>query len=97
MTRGSNSGTHKMEGTTTHSPKLDSLEMRAMAVLQQNWQSGRGLGKCRGEIGRSRELTGDLLLRGTFTFPIKTILKSSVPPLPLWPLRVHTNNEGCAH
>ena len=75
MTRGSNSGTHKMEGTTTHSPKLDSLEMRAMAVLQQNWQSGRGLGKCRGEIGRSRELTGDLFLCSTFTFPIKNDFK----------------------
>ena len=71
MTRGSDSGPQKMKGTTTHSRKLGSQEAGATTILQQNSRDGRRLGKCRGEIGRTRELTRDSLLRGTFTFPIK--------------------------
>ena len=35
VTRGSDSGTQKMKGTATYSPKLDSLEAGATAILQQ--------------------------------------------------------------
>ena len=40
-----------------------------------------GCGKPLGENWKTRELTGDLFLRSTFTFLIKMFLKSSVPPL----------------
>ena len=81
MTRGSDSGAQKMEGTTTHSAKMNLLEAGTTVILQQNWRDGRRLVKRRGGIGRTRELMGDYFLRGTFAFPIKTILKISVPPL----------------
>ena len=69
MTRGSNSGAQKMKGITTHLPKLDSLEAGATAILQQHWRGGRRLGKRRGEIGRTREMTGaDVILISTWYF-----------------------------
>ena len=55
MTRRSDSGAEKMTGTSIDSPKLDSLEPGATAILQQNWRGGREVENRRGEIGKTRE------------------------------------------
>ena len=81
MMRRSDSGAEKMMGTSIDSPKLDPLAPGATAILQQNWRGGREVENRRGEVGKTRETYFSLFLRSTFTFPIKTILKSSVPPL----------------
>ena len=58
MTRGSNSGAQKMTGISIDSPKLDSLEAEATAILQQNWQGGWEVGSSRGGgIEKTLELT----------------------------------------
>ena len=77
MTRRSDSGAEKMTGTSIDSPKLDSLEPGATAILQQIWRVGREVENRREEIGKTREnyFYAVLLLSE------KTILKSSVPPL----------------
>ena len=42
-----------MPGSSIDSPKLDSLEPGATAILQQNWRGGREVEKRRGEIGKT--------------------------------------------
>ena len=55
MMRRSDSGAEKMTGTSIYSPKLDSLEPGATAILQQNWRGGREVENRRGEIGKTQE------------------------------------------
>ena len=63
MMRGSDSGAQKMKGINTHSPKLDSLEARETAILQQNWRGWKRW-KSRGEI-RSIPVSIFLMNRNT--------------------------------
>ena len=77
MTRRSDSDAEKMTGTSIDSPKLDSLEPAATAILQQNWRGGREMENRRGKS----EKYGRLVSTQYFIFAIKTILKISVTPL----------------
>ena len=56
MTRRSDSGAEKMTGTSIDSPKLDSLEPGATAILQQNWRGEQEVENRRGEMGNHRRL-----------------------------------------
>ena len=72
MTRRSYSGAEKMTGTSIDSPKLDSLEPGATAILQQNWRGGREVENRRGEIGKKH---GRLIFTQYFYFSGKNDFK----------------------
>ena len=76
MTRRSDSDAEKMTGTSIDSPKLDSLEPAATAILQQNWRGGREVENVGGNSGKQ----GRLISTQYFYFSGKNDLKAQCRP-----------------